>query len=301
MPMVSGYDADGNPIEWWEDDPSDGSSDPNGPGSIPGYSFNWNNNTATDASGQTTSLTGGTGSTAAPSTGGSSGGGIGNWFKNLFGLGGNSGGSGSSIPLLSALAGGAGALVDRQSAKKAIEQQERQSLRSTALSESGMDPFRQQLSQAQAAKKLDLLANAKYAPRTMAVPSEMQRYVPQMSGGFSYTPDPATLSGYEQLLTSVLSGKTAPTMTNPANYGKTETLNLLTAAAGNPATGRPARGAAGVLTGDPAVGYPGDERGEELLPSSLGLDRRADRLAGRRAQRAAEEAQRMKRAGVAPF
>lgn len=268
MPLVYGTDADGNPISWWEDDASDTPSTPGGTGSVPGYSFDWANGTYTDSAGDTYSLSDGSlvsgiqnGSSGSS---GSSVGGLGNLLKSLFGLGG-----------ASALSGAANSLIDRQSAKEAIEQQERQSLRSTALQESTLDPYRQQMAQGRAATKLDLAANAKYSPRSVSVPGAMAKYMPNIGGGFSYERSPETTAGLAALLRSVLSGETAPTMTDAANYGKTGyNNNLLTSSA---STGR---------TGDPSLGLWPGERGDELTPSVLGAEGVTLRSGGDRRQNA---------------
>jgi hypothetical protein len=101
-----------------------------------------------------------------------------------------------------------------------------------ALKESQLNPFRQQLSQATSVRDLDYLERGRYTPTKMTVPAAMQGFMPQMSGGFSYTPDPAVLKGYGDLKRDVMSGHTAPTMTDPSNYGKTATLDLLSGATG---------------------------------------------------------------------
>jgi hypothetical protein len=95
-----------------------------------------------------------------------------------------------------------------------------------ASRESLADPFRQQLSQGNALQRLDMMARANYTPSKISVPPEMQRFVPQVNHGFSYTPNPDLQTAAKLLQRSIASGQTAPTMTDPANYGRTAALNL---------------------------------------------------------------------------
>jgi hypothetical protein len=147
------------------------------------------------------------------------------------------------IPLLMALGSGAQTAAGAASARGArksqeqltreqIEQQERESLRGTALTESGMDPFRQQQQQAKAMAMLDRLARSSYTPRKVTPSGPYAQYVPEVTGGFSYEMDPQLRTDAEALKTSVRAGRTAPTQTNAANYGKTATLDLGRVASG---------------------------------------------------------------------
>lgn len=95
-----------------------------------------------------------------------------------------------------------------------------------ASRESLADPFRQQLAQGNALQRLDMLGRANYTPSKISVPPEMQRFVPQVNHGFSYTPNPDMQTAAKLLQQSVAGGQTAPTMTDPANYGRTAALNL---------------------------------------------------------------------------
>ena len=97
-----------------------------------------------------------------------------------------------------------------------------------ALKESMLDPFRQQLSQAGAIGTLDRMERATYTPSKMTnLPSRYAKYVPQMTGGYSYQKSPELISSAASLKRNVMGGNVAPTMTNPANFGKTATLDLL--------------------------------------------------------------------------
>lgn len=101
----------------------------------------------------------------------------------------------------------------------------------TAADESALDPFRHALAQASALGRLDLLQNADFGGSAFLVPSSMQPYVPNIST-FNYTPSADVRQSAGALKSSVMAGNTAPTMTNPANYGKTGVLDLLKVLAG---------------------------------------------------------------------
>jgi hypothetical protein len=167
----------------------------------------------------------------------------GNPIVGSSGSGGSSGssgnsGSGMSIPLLSLLSGVLKGQNDAQMSENEIalrkyiaeltDKRERGiATQNVASKESALNPFRQQMDQAGAVSKLDMLERSSYSPSKVSVPSSMQRFVPTFSGGTTYTKSPEAIAGYGQLKTDVLSGHTAPTMTNPANYGQTAALNLL--------------------------------------------------------------------------
>jgi hypothetical protein len=136
--------------------------------------------------------------------------------------------------------------------REQIEQREREGLRDTASSEAALDPFRQQLQQAGALGRLDLMSRMRMTPTRVQAPERYAGSIPTRSGGLSYEMDPAVRQMAEALKRDVASGRTAPTMTNPANYGRTSTLDMrsLLAMSGAP-------GAAGVVpTGGGAPASP---------------------------------------------
>lgn len=150
-----------------------------------------------------------------------------------------------------ATAGGTalGAYVTNKNANAARDQQaqqfaqgqlfsEQQALRNTALEESLADPYRQQMNQAKDLTALDVIARARNTPVSISVPGKYASYVPTISGGFNYDMSPDMREAAKRIQRSVASGETAPTMTNPANYGRTAALNLVNP--GAPAAGNAA-------------------------------------------------------------
>lgn len=107
-----------------------------------------------------------------------------------------------------------------------------------ASAESMANPFRQQASQAATIGALDRQERGTYTPAKLASSNKYAGYVPQMSGGYSYEKSPELRASAGALKTDVMAGHTAPTMTNPANYGKTAALSL--DANGNPVAAAPA-------------------------------------------------------------
>lgn len=127
-----------------------------------------------------------------------------------------------------ALGATAGSMSARKNQKKQIEAEKELANQRVALEESGRDPFRQQVQQGKAIAGLDMLERASYAPTQVNLPAG-NRYagnVPQFSGGFNYTKSPELTSGAGRLKQDVMAGHTAPSMTNPANYGRTAALDL---------------------------------------------------------------------------
>jgi hypothetical protein len=127
-----------------------------------------------------------------------------------------------------AATGIAGSISARKNQKKQLEAEKELANQKVALEESGMNPFRQQLQQGKAIAGLDMLERASYAPTQVNLPAG-SRYggnVPQFTGGFNYTKSPELTSSAGRLKTDVMAGHTAPSMTNPANYGRTAALNL---------------------------------------------------------------------------
>lgn len=157
------------------------------------------------------------------------------------------------------IAGTTAALQNRQSNKNRQAQQEEAALdrsaaagRNTAdvaLEESMADPFRHQLGQARTLAALDLIARGRNTPTKISVPAGMEQWVPKISGGFSYDMNPDVRAAAQRLQQDVASGRTAPTMTDPANYGKTAVLNLRNPSAapgaGAPGGTMPGTGAGG--------------------------------------------------------
>lgn len=126
----------------------------------------------------------------------------------------------------------AGGLIAGNSKKKAdakqaaldrSDQKERD-LRNLAADESNADPFRHSLAQLNAASAFDKLANT--TQKTVSIPGLNPKFMPTLGGG--YQPS-AELRGAANLArTNTLAGQgTAPTMTNPGNYGKTGVVDLI--------------------------------------------------------------------------
>lgn len=130
-----------------------------------------------------------------------------------------------------------------------IAEQQRSQNQDVALKESTLDPFRQQMLQARDLSYLDQqqnlkstspygISNAKYAALVGGGQQPMDRSQPRQP---SYTPSPELLNWLGSLKTNVAGGQNqAPTMTSPANYGKTSALDLLSLmnGDGDPATAR---------------------------------------------------------------
>jgi hypothetical protein len=93
------------------------------------------------------------------------------------------------------------------------EQRERESVRATELTEAGRDPYRDQVQQAKAAAKLDLLMRMQSAtPRTFTPAGRYASSVPTMAGG---TPGPngSLRTSFDSLRNSVLSGERTASVT----------------------------------------------------------------------------------------
>lgn len=129
--------------------------------------------------------------------------------------------------------------ADRQSQEKLTAQEiaARAALNreNIAAAESMADPFRHQLSQGRAINSLDRMERASYTPVRATPTGPYAKYVPQVSGGFSYEKSPELMASAGALKRDVMSGRTAPTMTNPMNYGRTATLSLDPSGAPGPA------------------------------------------------------------------
>lgn len=135
------------------------------------------------------------------------------------------------VPAATAATGAYGAYSQSKSSREDRELRREESEadrllreRQVALEESGMDPFRHQRDQAGALAYLDMLARAQFDPVQISVPGVQ---APQISGGMSYTPNPDLRESARMLQRDVATGRGAPTMTDPANYGRTGAMNLL--------------------------------------------------------------------------
>lgn len=139
------------------------------------------------------------------------------------------------IALLSGITQGAGNSIAAAGQGKRAMQQHRETLaaqkdtrnQATALTESGMNPFRQQLHQARSVADLDVLERASYNPVKLTPAAPYAGMAPQMSGGLNYTKSPELVRSAAALKANVMGGNTAPTMTDPKNFGKTATLDLV--------------------------------------------------------------------------
>jgi hypothetical protein len=150
-----------------------------------------------------------------------------------------SGSSSSKIDPTTLILAGASGSVDALSAlinRKRTEQLSREQLQAqrdlqnqdVASKESLVDPFRQQMNQATDISALDRMERGAYTPvRPMSVPSRYAGTVPSFGGGFSYEKSPEMIASAGMLKRNVMGGNVAPSMTDPTNYGKTATLNLL--------------------------------------------------------------------------
>jgi hypothetical protein len=140
----------------------------------------------------------------------------------------------------------ANTMAERQNVQAQIAAAKARGDQQTALDESKLDPFRQQMSQAEDLSSLDRLQHGSYTPvklqpaaGPLVTPGAGNPYagaIPTTTGGYSYEKSPQLLSGAQQLENDVSAGHTAPTMTSPANYGKTATLDLNAGAPAGTAT-----------------------------------------------------------------
>lgn len=154
--------------------------------------------------------------------------------------------AGTASWLIPLIVGSAGAGVSAYASSKAADKQrkaqqaenaadrgltEEQDIRRTALAESQLDPFRQQMAQQKNLAALDFLQG--YNRRSITPPSNVAPYAGGVGGGFAGPSD--RMRSYAGLaFDDIAAGHTAPTMTKPANYGKTSALDLISLAAGKP-------------------------------------------------------------------
>lgn len=114
---------------------------------------------------------------------------------------------------------------NREIQRQQLAQDEAQSMRSTALDESKLDPWRHMNEQLGGASKADRLANSTYTP------VQLSHGAPgggiQRTGGATYNKSPELVQAARTAAAMILSGRgTAPTMTDPANYGQTGVRDL---------------------------------------------------------------------------
>lgn len=191
-------------------------------------------------------------------------------------------GSGSKydwvIPAATAAVGAYGAYTanrnNRQDREQASAESDLDRRYRAAVEETGLNPFRHQLDQGRTLGTLDVMANAQLAPARYSMPGIT---VPQLSGGFAYQPSADLRTSAKRLQRDVASGRTAPTMTDPANYGQTGALNLN--AAGGASTGAQPR--TGGAAGARAPMAPGGAGGSLDVSSLLsGVQRRNEGAGG---------------------
>jgi len=150
------------------------------------------------------------------------------------------------MSILGGLTGLSNFFAAKQQAKaqKDIEQMriaeaQRSQNQDVALKESALDPFRQQMAQARNLSMLDMRGATQPTQFYNPIQPGQTRQAPAPS----YTPSPELLNWLTMLKQNVAGGQNqAPTMTNPANYGKTSALDLL-ALAQDPSQAGYARGA----------------------------------------------------------
>jgi hypothetical protein len=172
--------------------------------------------------------------------------------------------SGAEWATLALGAGGAAASLytanrnrtqDRELREDENQMTEEQHLRQTALNESLADPFRHQVDQNRALGRLDAITQ--FQRPTITAPANVAPYMGQVSGG--YQPSAQMQDAARKLFGDVASGHTAPSMTDPANYGRTAAVNL----GGTPGTpgvsNAPGAGAAGTALPDAHTYLPGQE------------------------------------------
>jgi hypothetical protein len=113
--------------------------------------------------------------------------------------------------------------------KQASEQRKAELLRAqmgVAADENARDPFRQQMAQIRNLGQMDMMQSMK-APAPAGPSGPYARPAGEGVQPGSYAPSAEMLQWIAQMKRNVAGGQnTAPTMTNPANYGKTSVMNL---------------------------------------------------------------------------
>lgn len=114
--------------------------------------------------------------------------------------------------------------ADKRSAADRLHEKDLATQR-LAGDESMANPFRHVNDQVGAAFTFDQIANTK--PKTISLPGLNPKYMPTLGGG--YQPSATMTGAATAARDAVLGGQgTAPTMTNPGNYGTTGALDLMT-------------------------------------------------------------------------
>lgn len=137
------------------------------------------------------------------------------------------------IALASGIGGGALAAYgasknrtqDRELREDENELSEAQGTQRTALTESLANPFRHQVDQTRALTSLDMLQQFGQGGRHVTPPSNVAPYSGNVRPGYAPSDRMRTAAG--TLFDNIAGGNTAPTMTDPTNYGKTAALDLV--------------------------------------------------------------------------
>jgi hypothetical protein len=133
--------------------------------------------------------------------------------------------TGTALALLAAAgaAQGAGSAISAGKKNKSEEALARDKIASdermhgidTALEESTLNPFRQQMAQAGSLSTLDRLERGSYSPVRLAPSGPYASSVPSMTGGYSYEKSPELTASAGALKRDVMSGHTAPSVLAP--------------------------------------------------------------------------------------
>jgi hypothetical protein len=142
--------------------------------------------------------------------------------------------------------------LEERLARLNIDAETKNAIMALAFGESEQNPFRQQNAQAQSLAMLDRLANEQMTPTRITPDPHYAGSVPQISGGYSYERSPALRQSAAALQRSVMAGNTAPTQTNPANYGRTSALDLISVLEGGVAPENAQAGGASAAYQPPA-------------------------------------------------
>lgn len=109
-------------------------------------------------------------------------------------------------------------------AEDELDQRENSDVRDVALKESLADPFRHQRSQYQNLAALDMLKQFGSGGPRITPPANVARFTGTSNGG--YRPSANMLGAIDALEQDIRGGHTAPTMTDPANFGRTSAINI---------------------------------------------------------------------------
>lgn len=150
----------------------------------------------------------------------------------------------------------------------ALDQNEHQDVRDVALKESLADPFRHQRSQYQNLTAIDMLRQFGSGGPRVTPPANVAPYTGQVRQGFK--PSSSLMGSLDALENSIRGGNTAPTMTDPANFGRTSAVNI------NAATGQPGQPGGGVSA--PRAGGMENRDPMSYLPAQV--DRRNEGAGG---------------------